>query len=74
VHQRDLIATGRKISNIEQGISNRRSKANPNFEIQYSMFDILRFKMRIFQAQPESSLFGTLGQANENVKLLLPPR
>ena len=74
MHQRDLIATGRKISNIEQGISNRRSKANPNFEIQYSMFDILRFKMRIFQAQPESGLFGTLGKASENVKLLLPPR
>ena len=72
--QKGLIATGRKISNIEQGISNRRSRANPNFEIQYSVFDIMRFKMRIFQTRPERSLFGTLGKANENAKLLLPPR
>ena len=43
--QRGVIATGRKILNIEPEISNRRSKANPHFEIRYSLFDILRFKI-----------------------------
>ena len=42
--QRGPIATGRIILNIEQGISNRRSKATPHFEIRYSLFDVLRFK------------------------------
>jgi len=50
--------------NIEQGISNRRGKSNPHFEIEHSVFDILRFKMFIFQTREERSPFGNRGQAH----------
>ena len=73
--QRAVIATGRKISIIEQGISNRRSKANPHFEIQYSVFDILRFKCAFFKfGQKEAHSETRAKHTPENVKPLRPPR
>ena len=42
--QRSLIAAGKKISNVEQGMSNRRSEGTLHLEIRHSLFDILRFQ------------------------------
>ena len=69
------IATGRKISNIEQGMPNRRSKANPHLEIRYSLFDILRFKCLSLKHGLRDARAVTAGKHTpENVKLLLPHR
>ena len=38
----DALCYLKRISNVEQGISNRRSKEK-NFEIRHSLFDILPF-------------------------------
>ena len=64
--RRDLIATGKEISNIEQGISNRRSEALRNS----------KFLVRHFAVQ--MNFFGlrtaTRVKLTENVKLLLLQR
>jgi hypothetical protein len=48
------------MSNIEQGMPNRRSKANPHLEIRYSLFDILRFKNIITIARQNGREFSSL--------------
>ena len=75
VPQGGLIASGRKILNIEQEISNRRGKANPHFEIRYSLFDILRFKCTSLKLGLREAKSTSVGKHTpENVKLLLPHR